>query len=136
MRSVARYVVAKWTTLGLTLLAAGFSTAPALGELEPFQSPYEQYAQGTPIWEIQCADSKVLMQSPGGAPACAYHSSADRLVQSGFTMVEPARSGDLTPQEMPAGHAYAGGGQVPDGEGVKEGVSVMHRIVVSVHVLP
>ena len=65
MRSVARYVVAKWTTLGLALLAAGFSTAPALGELESFQSPYGQYARGTPIWEIQCADLKVLMHSSG-----------------------------------------------------------------------
>ena len=130
MRSVARYVVAKWTTLGLALLAAGFSTAPALGELESFQSPYGQYARGTPIWEIQCADSKVLMQSPGGAPVCAYHSSADRLAQSGFTMVEPARSGDSTPRATPAKHAYAGGGLVLDGEGVKEGVFVMHRIVV------
>ena len=130
MRSATRYVVAKWTTLGLALLAAGFSTAPALGDLEPFQSPYKQYAQGTPIWEIQCADLKVLMQSPGGTPACVYQSSVDRLVQNGFAMLEPVGSGDPAPQETPAGNAYAGGGSVPDGEGVKKDVSVMHRVVV------
>ncbi len=70
------------TMLGLVILVIGMT--PAFAELE---SPLQQYKAGIPIHEIQCTDSKILMESSDGKPACVNESSIERLQSIGYEMV-------------------------------------------------
>lgn len=76
---------------------------PALADTSP--SPLAQHNSGIPIDEIQCRDSRVLMESPGGVPACLYEKSAEALQQRGWVPVQAVQGGpaDNTPAEKPPG---------------------------------
>ena len=51
-------------------------------------SPHQQYKMGIPINMIQCQDdSKVLMQTPTGKPACLKQSTAEILAKRGYIEV-------------------------------------------------
>ena len=72
----------------IAILAIGLSAVSAFADTEAVLSPLAQFDQGVPIGQIQCSDSKVLMESPKGIPACVFDRSVDRLVQIGFTIIE------------------------------------------------
>ena len=72
------------TMLGLVVLAIGLSTIPAFAESETILSPYQQFQNGTPINQIQCTDSMILMESPRNTPACVNESSIEKLENKGF----------------------------------------------------
>ena len=73
------------TMLGLIILAVGLSTIPAFAEID---TPYQQFSNGTPINQIQCTDSKILMESPRNTPACVNESSVEKLENKGFILVD------------------------------------------------
>ena len=75
------------TMLGLVILAIGLSTIPAFAESETILSPYQQFKNGTPINQIQCRDSMILMESPRNTPACVNESSVGKLENKGFILV-------------------------------------------------
>ena len=72
----------------IAVLAIGLGTVSAFADTEPVLSPLAQFNQGVPIEQIQCSDSKVLLESPNGTPACVFGSSVDLLVQMGFAVVD------------------------------------------------
>ena len=72
----------------IAVLAIGLGVASAFADTDTVLSPLAQFDQGVPIGQIQCSDSKVLLESPHGTPACVFNSSVDRLVQIGFIMIE------------------------------------------------
>ena len=72
----------------IAILAIGLSAVSAFADTEAVLSPLAQFDQGVPIGQIQCSDSKVLLESPHGTPACVFDSSVDRLVQIGFIIIE------------------------------------------------
>ena len=74
------------TIFGLLVLAIGLSTTLILAEAE-IPSPLKQFQQSIPIEEIQCRDTRILMSSPSGRPACVYDSSVGILEQRGFIKV-------------------------------------------------
>ncbi len=74
------------TSILLAVFAIGLSAIPALAETE-ILSPFKQYSSGIPINEIQCSDSKILMESPRNTPACVTENSVDRLLQIGFNVI-------------------------------------------------
>ena len=76
------------TTLGLVVLAIGLSIIPAFAESETILSPYQQFKNGTPINQIQCSDSKILMESTRNTPACVNESSIEKLEGKGFILVD------------------------------------------------
>ena len=76
------------TMLGLVVLAIGLSTIPAFAESETILSPYQQFQNGTPINQIQCRDSMILMESPRNTPACVNESSIEKLENKGFILVD------------------------------------------------
>ena len=73
------------TMLGLVVLAIGLSIIPAFAEID---TPYQQFSDGTPINQIQCTDSKILMESPRNTPACVNESSIEKLENKGFILVD------------------------------------------------
>ena len=73
------------TMLGLVVLAIGLSIIPAFAEIA---TPYQQFSDGTPINQIQCTDSKILMESPRNTPACVNESSIEKLENKGFILVD------------------------------------------------
>ena len=72
----------------IVVLAIGLGVASAFADTDTALSPLAQFNQGVPIGQIQCNDSKVLLESSRGTPACVFNSSVDRLVQIGFTIIE------------------------------------------------
>ena len=72
----------------IVVLAIGLGVASAFADTDTALSPLAQFNQGVPIGQIQCSDSKVLLESSRGTPACVFNSSVDRLVQIGFTIIE------------------------------------------------
>ena len=72
----------------IAVLAIGLSTVSAFADTDTVLSPLAQFDQGVPIGQIQCSDSKVLMESPKGTPACVFDRSVDRLAQIGFVIIE------------------------------------------------
>ena len=70
--------------LGL-FLVIGLSTIPAFAEID---TPYQQFSNGTPINQIQCRDSMILMESPRNTPACVNESSIEKLENKGFILVD------------------------------------------------
>ena len=74
--------------LGLAaVLAVGSITIPALAETD---TPHKQLQNGTPLQEIQCRDSKILMETNRGTPVCVNWSSVERLEKkSGFAIANP-----------------------------------------------
>ena len=89
----------------IAVLAIGLSTVSAFADTDTALSPLAQFDQGVPIDQILCSDSKVLLESPHGTPACVFDRSVDRLVQIGFIIIEvqiniqdsPA---DVVPEEV------------------------------------
>ncbi len=73
------------TMLGLVVLAVGLGTIPAFAEID---TPYQQFSNGIPIQEIQCRDSKVLIESPRNTPACVNENSVQKLKSKGFVKVD------------------------------------------------
>ena len=81
------------TMLGLVVLAIGLSTIPAFAESETIiLSPYQQFKNGTPINEIQCKDSKILMESPRNTPACVNENSVEKLEDKGYIILYPLQT--------------------------------------------
>ena len=72
----------------IAVLAIGLGTVSAFADTEATLSPLAQFDQGVPIGQIQCCNSKVLMESPKSTPACVFDRSVDRLVQIGFIIIE------------------------------------------------
>ena len=87
----------------LFALAAGMAAIPALADTLP--SPLAQHNSGIPIDEIQCRDSRILMETPRGVPACLYEKSAEALQQRGWVPVQTVQDGpaDNTSVEKPPG---------------------------------
>ena len=73
------------TMLGLIILAIGLSIIPAFAEIA---TPYQQFSNGTPINQIQCRDSMILMESPRNTPACVNENSVQKLEGKGFILVD------------------------------------------------
>lgn len=71
---------------------AGAAAVPALADTPP---PLVQYNSGIQIHEIQCRDSRILMESPNGVPACLYEKSAEALQQRGWVMVQTMQDNPL-----------------------------------------
>ena len=71
------------TMLGL-FLAIGLMITPAFAETD---TPYKQFQSGTPLDQIQCRDSKILMESIRGTPACVNEDSVETLFDKGFVLV-------------------------------------------------
>ncbi len=86
INSLSNNSMTRMTVLGLLVLALGISAIPALAETE-ILSPFKQFNSGIPINEIQCNDSKILMESPRNTPACVNETSVDRLLQNGFYVI-------------------------------------------------
>ena len=74
--------------LGLAaVLAVGSITIHALAETD---TPHKQLQNGTPLQDIQCRDSKILMETARGTPVCVNWSSVERLEKkSGFAIANP-----------------------------------------------
>ncbi len=64
-------------------LAIGLSIIPAFAEID---TPYKQFQNGTPLEEIQCRDSKVLMETTRNTPACVNEDTADKLQDRGWVI--------------------------------------------------
>jgi len=86
----------------LFVLAAGMTAIPALADTP---TPLAQYNSGVPIDEIQCRDSRILMETPRGVPACLYEKSAETLQQRGWVPVQTMQGdpADSTSVEKPPG---------------------------------
>lgn len=57
-------------------------TVPAESEIP---SPLAQHSSGVPIHETRCGDSRILMETPRGTPACVYERSVEAMQQRGWT---------------------------------------------------
>ncbi len=88
------------TMLGLIVLAIGLSTIPAFAETE-ILSPLAQYSQGASIQEIQCRDSKVLMETTRGTPACVNEESVQKVQQRGWVAVPALQQDDTEILDIP-----------------------------------
>ena len=88
--------------LSLLALAAGMAAIPALADIP---TPLAQYNSGIPIDEIQCRDSRILMEAPRGVPACLYEESAKALQQRGWVPIQTVQDdpANSTSIEKPPG---------------------------------
>ena len=88
----------------IAFLVIGLSSVSAFADTETVLSPLAQFDQGVPIGQIQCSNSKVLLESPHGKPACVFDKSVDRLVRIGFTVIEVVQidvsDADAVPEEV------------------------------------
>ena len=86
----------------LFALVAGMTAIPALADTPP---PLTQYNSGVPMHEIQCRDSRVLVETPRGVPVCLYEKSAEALQQRGWVLVQATQDdpADNTLVEKPPG---------------------------------
>ena len=66
--------------LGLIVLVIGISTMPVVAE--------DDSLPATPINEIMCVYSPFLVQAPDGEFHCADEENIERLLESGFTLVD------------------------------------------------
>ncbi len=55
--------------------------------------PLQQVRDGVPFTEIMCSDSRVLMATPSGSPACVFASSVGDLEARGFIPLGAAPAG-------------------------------------------
>ena len=83
----------------LAALALGLSMMPALAD-PATSSPYEQFRAGTPVEQVQCSDSKILMESSRGTPVCVSEASAKRLEQRGWVTL--LQTDGTVPRNQPA----------------------------------
>ncbi len=76
---------------------------PAFAETD---TPYKQFQSGIALEEIQCRDSKTLMETTRGTPACVSEGSVQKLLQKGWVPVaQAAERHDLQlPEAAKAGH--------------------------------
>ena len=75
-------------------LVIGLSVIPAYADVP---SPLQQFNQGVPLVQIQCNDSKILLLSPTGKPACVNEYSVEKLQDRGFRLivtVEPVETNE------------------------------------------
>ena len=82
------------TMLGV-ILAIGLSMVPAFAEID---TPYKQFQNGTPLEQIQCRDSKVLMETNRAMPACVNDISVEKMTGLGWNPVQQEKSDDLEMQ--------------------------------------
>ncbi len=74
------------------VLAFGLFTIPAFAETE---TPYKQFQNGTPLEQIQCRDSKILLESPRGTPACVNENSLQKIQQRGWATIDTLDHADI-----------------------------------------
>ena len=98
----------KIKTIPVLFLVIGSGAMPAYADALP--SPLQQFNQGVQLWQIQCNDSKILLESPDGRPACASADTAERLKDMGYatiissdrTVADPTLSVPKTDEKTPA----------------------------------
>ena len=72
----------------ILVLATKINDFSAYGENEKITlSPYKQYQQGIPINQIQCHDSKILLETVKNTPVCVNEGSIEKLLDRGFVKV-------------------------------------------------
>ena len=81
------------TIITLATSVNGFSV---YAESEIILSPYKQYQQGIPVNQIQCNDSKILVESARNTPACVNEDSVEKLLDRGFVKVTLIDTSDST----------------------------------------
>ncbi len=79
-------------------------------------TPYKQFKNGIPIEDIQCRDSKILMETPRGMPACVSEKTANKMnwkiietefIQSDITSSEQASAEQASAEQASAEQASA-----------------------------
>ena len=75
-------------------LGAGMIAAPSSAEAP---SPLAQHSSGMPMQEIQCNDSRTLMEAPRGTPARVYGNSVETMQQRGWAVVQTLQGKQATP---------------------------------------
>ena len=111
------------TIIILATNANGFSV---YAESEIILSPYKQHQQGISIYQIQCSDSKILLEMPRGTPACVNEDSVDKLLDRGFVKVAVT-----TPTSLginPDKYVYSGGGDKVSGHGTSQFIPALYTI--------
>ena len=64
-------------------------------------SPYKQYQQGIPIYQIQCNDSKILLESARNTPACVNETSVEKLLDREFSLIISDELNEVSKMEEP-----------------------------------
>ncbi len=75
-------------TIGLLVLSAALLAMTVSSADAKVLSPLKQFKQGVPIEQIQCNGSAVLLESPKGKPACVKDSTAKKLLDRGYLIVQ------------------------------------------------
>ncbi len=89
----------------LAALAVGLGATEAFAEIEP---PMVQHAHGVPLEQVQCRDSKILMEMTGGTPACVSKETAKKLEQRGLGRIVVSNSNAYV---LPEKYSYSGIGE-------------------------
>ena len=76
----------------LLAAAAAFALGMAGAELALADPPLKQWRSGVPASDIACATGTVLVESPGGRPACVAKGTSAALAGRGWSMVQPEYS--------------------------------------------
>ena len=85
----------KMISPGLLLaLGACIIAVPSSAEVP---SPLAQHSSGMPMQEIQCNDSRTLMEAPRGTPARVYGNSVETMQQRGWAVVQTLQGKQATP---------------------------------------
>lgn len=71
--------------LVLFAVAIGVALPSAMADVP---SPLAQYNTGVPISDIQCRDSKILMETNRNTPACLNDTSASEMEKRGWIIIE------------------------------------------------
>ncbi len=108
----------------LALLSVAGAGMLSLGAMAEVPSPMAQHEAGVPIHEIQCRDSKTLMETTRGTPACISEGSVQKLLQKGWVPV--AQATERHDRQQPEA-AKTGGGSIdgPDAGGEGDGFVVL-----------
>ena len=108
----------------LALLSVAGAGMLSLGAMAEVPSPMAQHEAGVPIHEIQCRDSKTLMETTRGTPACISEGSVQKLLQKGWVPV--AQATERHDRQQPEA-AKTGGGSIdgPDAGGGGDGFVVL-----------
>ncbi len=99
----------------LSVAGAGMLSLDAMAEVPSLMAQHEA---GVPIHEIQCRDSKTLMETARGTPACISEDSVQKLLQRGWVPVTQAA--ERHDRQQPEA-AKTGGGNSIDGSDAGEG---------------
>ena len=81
----AAHTMNKLLILGMLFaLGVGMVAVPSSADI---LSPLAQYNSGIPIQDIECRDSRILMETIRGAPACVYGKSVEMMQERGWTVI-------------------------------------------------